>query len=353
MISRWATIGLILAGLLRVEAIDLIDVAGRTGGTGDAYAQTRQALRALGVRPQWILHTTVYLADAKYLAEVDRAYRSYFGREFPARTVLVAGLRTPGAMLEISATASRQPRRLIGNAFPASAAAEAGGTLFLSAVRGEGADVEQQTHRLMQLQNEVLGKAGYSFADLVLSKVYLAEPAGYSALNEAYRRYVTAPPPARATIHANPVRPGEFLQVQSVAVRGSGVGRPSGPGITSPIHSYSVMAAPRLYITGMTGRMADGRFAPDLADQTRQALAMISEQLERHTLGFRNVVETTVWLRDIGDVAPVMSLLPVTGARTIVGIPPSSPESLVEIQMVAEILATRPASAQRSSAPGR
>ena len=349
---------LALAGLFRVDASDLIDVAGRSGGTGNAYAQTRQALRSLGVRPKWILHTTVYLADAKDLPDVDRAYRTFFGQEFPARTVLVAGLLAPGAVVEISATASRQTRRLFGNSFPASAAAEAAGTLFLSALRGEGAGVEQQTDRLMGLQNEVLGIAGYGFADLVLSKIYLAEPAGYAAMNEAYRRFVTAPPPARATIHAKPVRPGELLQVQSVAVRGSGAGRPSGAGITSPIHSYSVMgysvmAAPRLYITGMTGRMADGRFAPDLASQTRQALAMISEQLERHRLAFANVVETTVWLREIGDAGPLMRLLPVAGARTIVGIPPSSPEALVEIQMVAESLATRPPKALRVSAPSR
>jgi enamine deaminase RidA (YjgF/YER057c/UK114 family) len=188
----------------------------------------------------------------------------------------------------------------------------------------------------MRRQNEVLSAAGYSFADLVLTKIYLAEPAGYVALNEAYRQFVTAPPPARATIHAKAVRPGELLQVQSVAVRGSGAGRPSGEGITSPIHSYSVLAAPRLYITGMTGRKADGTFSPDLAGQTRQALAMISEQLERHAFGFGDVVETTVWLRDLGDFKAMTGMLPVRGARTIVGIPPNSQESLVEIQMVAE-----------------
>ena len=338
MISRRG-FGLALAGTVQAEASHLIDVSGRSLGTGDAYAQTRHALRALRLRPRSILHTTVYLTDPKYLAEVDRAYRVFFGREFPARTVLVAGLLTPGALVEISATASRHPRRLIGDAFPASAASEAGGTLFLSALRAEGAGVEQQTDRLMQLQNDVLAKAGYSFADLVLSKIYLSEPAAYNALNGAYQRYVTAPPPARATIHAKPVRPGELLQVQSIAVRGSGAGRPSGKGITSPIHSYSVLAGPRLYITGMTGRMANGGFTPDLASQTRQALAMISEQLERHGLGFPNVVETTVWLRDIGDFGSLMKGLPVSGARTIVGIPPSSPEALVEIQMVAEMSA--------------
>lgn len=339
MISR-RELGLALAGLGQAEAGELIELAGYSVGTGDAYAQARRALRAVCSRPKSVLHTTVYLADAKHLPEVDRAYKGFFGREFPARTVLVAELRTPGAVLEISATASRQARRLIQNEFPASAAAEAGGTLFLSALRAGGPDVGQQTDRLMQRQNEVLGMAGYSFADLVLSKIYLSEPTAYNALNEAYRRYVTAPPPARATIHARPVRVGERLQVQSVAVRGSGVGRPSGAGITSPIHSFSVLAGRRLYITGMTGRTAEGKFAPDLAGQTRQALAMIAEQLERHGLGFAHVVETTVWLRDVGDASLVMRGLPVSGARTIVGIPPSSPEGLVEIQMVAEMAGT-------------
>ena len=110
---------LALAGLFRVDASDLIDVAGRSGGTGNAYAQTRQALRALGVRPKWILHTTVYVADARYLPDVDRAYRTFFGQEFPARTVLVAELLEPGAVVEISATTTRQTRRLFGNSFPA------------------------------------------------------------------------------------------------------------------------------------------------------------------------------------------------------------------------------------------
>ncbi|MEO7649676.1 MAG: RidA family protein, partial [Bryobacteraceae bacterium] len=185
-------------------------------------------------------------------------------------------------------------------------------------------------------QETVLQAAGFSFADLVLTKIYLANPAAYTDLNEAYKRFVTAPPPARATIHATPLRAGELLQIQSIAVRGSGTGRPSGQGHTSPIHSFSVKAGHRLYITGMTGRGPDGKFAPEIQAQARLSLATIAEQLDRNGMGFADVVETTVWLQNLQDYDGMRALLPASGARTVVRIPPSSKEALVEIQMVAE-----------------
>lgn len=338
MIPRLAVL-LAVAGLLRAETQDLVYVSGRSSGTGSAREQTLRALLATGFKPKQILNTTVYLKDAKYLPEVDLGYRAFFGKEFPARTVLVAGLRTPGALVEISATAAgdSRKRRLIRPAFPASAGAEAVGTLYLSGMRASGANVEQQTEQLMKDQEAVLSAAGFSFSDLVLSKIYLAEPGGYAALNEVYKRFVTAPPPARATIHASAVRPGELLQVQSIAMRGSGAGRPSGEGHTSPIHSYSVKAGRRLYITGMTGRAPDGKFAPGIGGQTRQALAMIAEQLQRNGMGFQDVVETTVWLRDLRDYDAMSAAMPGSGAPTVVQIPPTANEALVEIQMVADI----------------
>ena len=155
-------------------------------------------------------------------------------------------------------------------------------------------------------------------------------------MNDVYKRFVTAPPPARATIHAAPLRPGELLQIQSIAVRGSGAGRPSGNGYTSPIHSFSVKAGRRLYITGMTGRAPAGQLQAEIQAQARQSLATIAEQLERNGMGFADVVETTVWLQKLQDFEGMRALLPANGARTVVEIPPSSKEALVEIQMVAE-----------------
>jgi 2-iminobutanoate/2-iminopropanoate deaminase len=350
---------LAIAGLACAETKDLVYVSGRTGVSGGpgARAQTLRALRATRLNPKSILNTTVYMTDLKYLPDVDRGYRDFFRKVFPARTVLVAGLRTPGALVEISAIAvgGAVARRVIRPAdwlpdtSPASAAAEAAGTLYLSALRpvdpatgkDAGASIEAQTEQVMKNQESVLRAAGFSFSDLVLSRIYLSEPSAYAGLNEGYRRFVTAPPPARATIHARAAHPGELLQIQSIAVRGSGTGRPWGVGHTSPIHSFSVKAGPRLYITGMTGRAPDGRFAPEIRGQTRQALATIAEQLERHGLGFQDVVETTIWLRDLRDfeamLAAYRELVPQgADACTVVGIPPTANEALVEIQMMAD-----------------
>ena len=351
------------------ETKDIVYVSGKTGlaaGSG-ARAQTLLALKATGLKPGSILSTTVYMTDAGLLPEVDRGYHDFFRKGFPARTVLVAGLRTPGALIEISATGTgrggarrvcytgartsgRPPAAPPGSASPESAACEAAGSLYLSALRpvdaGTGRTIpataiEAQAEQVMKNQEAVLRAAGFSFSDLVLSKIYLAEPTAYAGLNEVYRRFVTAPPPARATIHSRPVRPGELLQIQSIAVRGSGAGRPSGEGRTSPIHSYSVKAGRRLYITGMTGRAPDGRFKPDISGQTRQAMTTIDEQLRHHDMGFRNVVETTIWLRDLGDFEGMSAVYQElvragTEALTVVQIPPTSIEALVEIQMIAE-----------------
>ena len=87
---------LAFAGLAIAETGELIYVSGKSGGAGGAREQTRRALRATGLKPQAILNTTAYISDAKYLREVDLGYRDFFGKEFPARTVLVAGLLTPG-----------------------------------------------------------------------------------------------------------------------------------------------------------------------------------------------------------------------------------------------------------------
>lgn len=74
---------------------------------------------------------------------------------------------------------------------------------------------------------------------MAATRIYLTDSSYYNGLNDAYKKFVTAPPPARATVSGTPFEPGHLVQMQSVAVKGSGEGRPSGEGITSPIHSYS------------------------------------------------------------------------------------------------------------------
>jgi len=232
-----------------------------------ALQRLRQSLKAARLAPADVVSVTVYRTDREQGTSFEKEWRSLFKGDPPAQTELLATL-TGDARVAVSTVAARRgvaKRSIQGRAV------EAGGTLFLPGLIARSAasgTIEEQTLDVMRQQEELLQAAGFSFADLVVARIYLSEPSDYSGLNEGYRKFVTAPPPARATVHVSPVVPGQRIQIQSVAVKGSGIERPSGPGITSPIHSYSVKAGRLLYITGMTGRRSDGLFPKDLAGPT-------------------------------------------------------------------------------------
>lgn len=350
-------------GMLWVSGMVGRDAAGRFA-RGDVKAQTQQtlaniraALKAAGLDFSHVVSTNLYLADVRTLPEADEAYRVAFPKDFPARTVLESMLMAPEALVEISAIAIRDlaRRRFIRPdgwsepQGPFSHAVDAAGTLFLSSLHPvhpgtghlAGTSIQAQTERVMRNQEELLKAAGFLFADLVTTRIFLADSASYSGLNDVYRRFVTAPPPARATLNAFPVHLGHLLQTQSVAVKGSGEGRPTGESWTSPIHSYSVKAGRRLYITGMTGRAPDGQFAlNDIRAQTRQALATIEVELKKHGFTWADIVDSTVYLRDTRHFAAMNEVYRETvkldpPARATVRIPLNSVEGLVEIMMVA------------------
>jgi enamine deaminase RidA (YjgF/YER057c/UK114 family) len=102
----------------------IIAVAGQIGWDGaqrmvgtDLVAQARQALANVvailavdGARPEHVVRLTWYVTDRDaYLAAgpaLGEAYRSIFGRHFPAMTaVQVSALMEAGAVVEIEATA--------------------------------------------------------------------------------------------------------------------------------------------------------------------------------------------------------------------------------------------------------
>lgn len=354
-----------------VETEHLVYVSGMLGrdakgafARGDVAAQVRQtldnigqALKAAGLGFGHVVGTTLYLTDLRTLPQADEVYRKYFPKDFPARTTLESQLMTPEGLVEISAIAIRDisrkrfihPEGWANPVAPVSYAVEAGDTLFLSALQPvdaatgalAGDSIQSQTERVMRNQEEILRAAKMTFGDLVFSRIYLTDPGDYAGLNEVYRKFVTAPPPARATVHGFPDEPGRLLQVQSTAVRGSGKGRPTGEGHTSPIHSFSVKASATLYITGMTGRTPEGSLAKnDIRAQTRQALKTIEEQLTKHGMTFADAVDCVVWLQDARHFTGMNEVYrevvkPNPPARATVRIAPASAAALIEIMMIA------------------
>lgn len=334
---------------------------------GDVKTQTRRCLELVGkvlkeagLDYRNVVSTTLYLADIRTLDAADQAYRDVFKAPlFPARVEIESQLLIREALVEVSAVAVRgdwrstiylKPEGWAEPKRPVSHGALAEGTLFFSALRPvdpaggalAGKTIQEQTTQVMRNQEALLSAAGLTFADMAASRIYLTDSSYYTGLNDAYKQFVTAPPPARATINAAPVESGHLLQIQSVAVKGSGKDRPSGEGITSPIHSYSVKAGNSLYITGMTGRAPDGAFARnDIKAQTRQALKTIEEQLTRHGMTFADAVEAVVWLRDPRHAAAMNEVYreivkPLPPARATVRLSPNTADGLIEIMMIAD-----------------
>jgi len=88
------------------------DGQGKVVGKGDVGAQTRQVLKNLlavleegGAGLADVMKVTVFLADIKLFAEMNKVYAEFFGKHKPARTTVQAPLASPDLLVEIEAVA--------------------------------------------------------------------------------------------------------------------------------------------------------------------------------------------------------------------------------------------------------
>jgi 2-iminobutanoate/2-iminopropanoate deaminase len=103
---------------------------------------------------------------------------------------------------------------------------EAGGFVFVSGQlpvdpsTGEpvGGSVEQQTEQALRNLGAVLAEAGASFGDVVKVTVYLLRRSDWAAMNEAYRRVVGTPPPARCAVVVPEMAPGASVEIEAIAL---------------------------------------------------------------------------------------------------------------------------------------
>ena len=94
-----------------------MDAEGVVGFLGDLVSQARvsmdnlaQVLKKAGGRPEHLVRLRIYVMDADEYArnarEIGMLYRQYFGKWFPAMTLVqVARLYDPGALIEIEGEA--------------------------------------------------------------------------------------------------------------------------------------------------------------------------------------------------------------------------------------------------------
>jgi 2-iminobutanoate/2-iminopropanoate deaminase len=108
---------------------------------------------------------------------------------------------------------------------PYSQAVRAGQLLFLSGqvpldpATGQivAGDIETQTRRVFDNLAAVLEAGGRSFADVVRTTVYLADMNDFTAVNDVYGTYFSAPYPARATVQVARLPKDARIEIDLIA----------------------------------------------------------------------------------------------------------------------------------------
>lgn len=308
------------------RADGLIYVAGTLAQEGDIKTQTKtvldnmgQVLARAGSSLANVAAVHVYVKNAADVAAMTEVWRTYWPKDAPARTTIVADLVVPGALVEMSMVAvpTGGERAVVTpagwtTANPYSYAIRSGDTLFLSGMISRSVtdntpiegDMAAQTRAVMHNAGELLKAAGFTFEHVVASRVYITDGAAFQAMNGAYRESFPKDPPARATVVAG--LPGAPYQVEITltAVKGErqAITTPAAdgsPGKPNPVLSSAIKVGNRLYLSGLLGNTADNKGNAEA--QTRELLARVGRTLQAGGFGWTDVVDGIVYITDLAN----------------------------------------------------
>ncbi len=110
---------------------------------------------------------------------------------------------------------------------PYSQAVEANGTLYISGQlpinpsvgKIEAAEITSQTEQVFANIAAILSEAGYSFADVVKSTVFLSDIANFAGMNDVYKKYYQTECPARSAFAVKDLPLGALVEIETIAVK--------------------------------------------------------------------------------------------------------------------------------------
>jgi 2-iminobutanoate/2-iminopropanoate deaminase len=79
-------------------------------------------------------------------------------------------------------------------------------------------DIAAQTKQCMENLNAVLASQGLTFGHVVKTTIFLSSMSHFAAVNEVYGSYLTAEPPARATVAVAGLPRGVDVEIEAIAV---------------------------------------------------------------------------------------------------------------------------------------
>jgi 2-iminobutanoate/2-iminopropanoate deaminase len=309
-----------------VKADGLIYVAGTLSAEGDIRAQTRKTIEDIGgvltkagSSLANVASVNVYLTKADDFAAMNEVYRTFWPKDPPARTTIVADLVIPGALVEISMVAVPNggeravihPSDWMKSPNPYSYGIRTGDTLFLSGLVSRNGkdnavvegDMTAQTKTVLDNAGQILKAAGMSFDNVVSSRVFITEGGPkFQEMNKVYTGYFTKDPPARATVVAPLMGPQYQVEIQLMASRlpKQALTTPNADGTAgrpSAILSSAIQVGNRLYVSGILGNTAETK--GNTQAQTVEILNRVGRTIKAAGFDWSNVVDGIVYITDL------------------------------------------------------
>ncbi|MGB7845820.1 MAG: RidA family protein [Candidatus Acidiferrum sp.] len=281
----------------------------------------KRAVESAGLSMDHLVYVQVYLENTNHYRELNDVFGNYFPKDPPARGVLGVA-RLPESSLQITAVALRdlhgKQAVLLPNLPPNTAYSPAMLThdrLFVSTMPGSEPatgtvpqDPAAQVNLALDRLKSVLQAAGLTLANMVFVNPYLDSEVPTRIMNEQYaRRFEFGNTPARATIEVSSLPEGAHIAFTGVAVRDLTKRKAVRPKNMppSPTASPCVFAGDTLYCSAKSGFIPGpngGIYTASVADQTRQTMRNLLDNLEEADMNFDQVVSTTIYMDDLKDV---------------------------------------------------
>jgi enamine deaminase RidA (YjgF/YER057c/UK114 family) len=291
-------------------------------------AQVRQCLENIrgvvetaGLLMDHVVYVQVYLEDVNHYQELNEVFTNYFPHDPPARAVLGVA-QIPGSSVQMTAVVVRDLRGKqpvsLPNISPNKAYSPGMLTydrLFVSSMPASDfrngtvpQDPAEQVNMALDRLESVLQAAGLTLANMVFVNPYLTAAVPMRIMNDQYaRRFEFGNTPARATIEVSSLPEGAQITFTGVAVRDLSRRRSIRPKNMppSPTASPCVFAGDTLYCSAKSGFIPGpngGIYTASVADQTRQTMRNLLDNLEEAEMSFDQVVSTTIYLDDLKDI---------------------------------------------------
>jgi enamine deaminase RidA (YjgF/YER057c/UK114 family) len=287
-----------------------------------AFENVKNALQSAGLTAENLVYLQVYLEDVQRIRELDEVFAGYFAKGPPARAVLGVA-KVPEGPIQINAIAVRDLQGKQAVSVPGGKPNKAFSPgmlshdqLFISTMPGRDAatgtvpqDPALQVNLALDGVKSVVQAAGLTMAHMVFVNPYLTAEIPMRVMNEQYaKRFEFGNTPGRATIEVSSLPDGTHIAYTGIAVRDLGrrlAIRPKNMP-PSPTASPCVFAGAILYCSAKNGFIPGpngGVYAASMADQTRQTMRNLLDNLEEAGMSFDQVVSTVIYLDDLGDTA--------------------------------------------------